>query len=126
MRPSHVVALYRTALAVALLIVVWRTPSYASVADQVPLAWPVLWAYLILTLVTLWLAWTDWWVSHSSRRWAYLADFTLAFALLYTLERGDGGPVGPFMAFYVYLALVATLLWPRKIVIRVIAGIILT
>lgn len=126
LRPSHIVALYRTALALALLIVVWRTPSYASVADQVPLAWPVLWAYLILAVVTLWLAWTDWWLSHSSRRWAYLADFILAFALLYTLERGDGGPVGPFMAFYVYLALVATLLWPPRIVIRVIAGIILT
>ena len=27
-------------------------------------------------------------------------------------RRRDGGPVGPFMAFYVYLALVATLLWP--------------
>lgn len=125
MRPSHVVAICRTALALALIIVIWRTPSYAAVASEVSFGWPVLVVYLLFTLVMLWLAWTHWWLSHHLRRWAFLTDAVIAFGLLYTLEKGDGGPVGPFMAFFVYLAMVATLLWPPRVALRVIAGLIL-
>jgi signal transduction histidine kinase len=109
LRSGNVIAFCRVAVALALLGTALGEARGSLPGPDRHLL--LMAAYLAWSLFLLVLARTNWWLSHHLTKAALAADFLVAFTLLYMTEVTVTGAVSPFMAFFIFLLLSATLQW---------------
>lgn len=109
LRPGLIVALFRIALALALLATSLLSPGYPIARGTLP--FHALAIYLVFGLAVLGVTLRHWWLEHRLRMVSFLVDAATALLLLYWVEGGDAAFISPFMAFHTYLMITATLIW---------------
>lgn len=109
LRSGNVIALCRVAVALALLgTALGEARQFLPGPDAALL---LMVGYFAWSLSLLGLTRMNWWLSHHLTKVALAIDFLVAFALLYMTEVAVTGAVSPFMAFFIFLLLSATLQW---------------
>ena len=109
LRPGLIVAIFRIALALALLATSLLAPGYPIARGSIP--FQALAIYLVFGLAMLGVTLGHWWLEHRLRTVSFVIDATMALLLLYWVEGGDTAFISPFMAFHTYLMITATLIW---------------
>jgi signal transduction histidine kinase len=109
LRPGLIVAIFRIALALALLATSMLASDFPILRGSLPFYG--LTAYLGFGIAMLAVALWHWWFEHYLRIPAFVFDAVTALLVLYWVEGGDAAFVSPFMAFHAYLMITATLIW---------------
>ncbi len=123
LRSDRIIALCRVVLAALLIATSWLDPGYPIVTSRSSAI--LMWGYLAYATAALVIAFTDWWLTHRIRPVAFVIDVVAAFAVLYLIEAAGLGLVSPFMGFFIFLVLSATLIWRARTVAVIVAGLIL-
>lgn len=125
---SRIVAVCRIALTLALVLTSGLAPALPLQAVSAALAG--LAAYLLFSTIMLVIAWRHWWLNHRLRHAGFAVDVVVSFVTLYWMEGTGRGLVSPFMVFYIYLLITATLLWRSRgaaiAMLLIVAGYIAT
>lgn len=109
LRPGLIVAIFRIALALALLATSMLAPDFPISRGSLPFYG--LTVYLAFGVTMLAVAFWHWWFEHYLRIPAFVFDAVVALLVLYWVEGGGAAFVSPFMAFHAYLMITATLIW---------------
>lgn len=106
---SRTVAICRIGLILALAV------SYAAENRSFPVPGPAAYAgvsaYLLYAMMMLVFAWRHWWADHQLRYAAFVIDTAASLAILIWVEGSGQGLISPFMVFFIFLMITATLLW---------------
>lgn len=122
LRSDRVIALCRMTLAGMLLATGWLDRSYPIMAT--PAGSALLWSYLGYSVLTLAIAFTDWWLTHRIRPLAFAVDIAAAYAVLYLIEASGLGLVSPFMGFFIFLVVTSTLIWRTRTAVGIAVALV--
>lgn len=103
------IALCRLALALVLVIVLYVDPSQ-PVRDSVT-AYILVGSYVAASLVLLVVTWSNWWLDHMLRVPGLLCDGAMFLTAFYFTESGSSDLTSPFLSFFIFIMLSATLRW---------------
>ena len=108
-RSGRIIAVCRTVLAAVFFAALWIDPGQpvrSSTAGYV-----ILLGYLILAAVMLAVAWRDWWWDHRLAWPMHILDIVAFLAAVFFTETTDDDFTSPFLAFFAFLMLSATIRW---------------
>jgi signal transduction histidine kinase len=108
-RSGRIIALCRFLLATVFFIALWVAPDQpvrSSTSGYVMLC-----GYMLLASVLLVIAWRNWWWDQRLAWPMHLVDVGLFLASVYFTETNNDGFTSPFLAFFAYLMLSATIRW---------------
>ena len=111
LKAGSVISMCRVAVALAMLATSITDIGALPVRNDTML---VMVGYLAASAILLAVSRINWWLDHHLAKPAFAIDFVIAFWLLYLNEVSVTGAVSPFMAFFIFLLLSATLQWKAK------------
>jgi signal transduction histidine kinase len=121
-RSGRIIALCRAVLALVFFIALWIDP--AQPVRSSGLGYALLGGYLLFAAVMLAIAMSGWWIDHRAA-WPALAIDIFAFlAAVYFTESVRDDFTSPFLAFFAYLMLSATIRWNWRV--TAVTGLIAT
>ena len=108
-RSGRIIAVTRLMLAAVFFLALWVDPNQPARSSTV--GYLILAGYLVVALALTLVAWSSWWWDYRLAWPAHVVDF-LAFlsAVFFTEGVGDDF-TSPFLAFFAFLMLAATLRW---------------
>lgn len=112
-RSGRIIALSRFALATVFFIALWLAPDQpvrGSTSGYVILS-----GYMLLASVVLMIAWRNWWWDQRLAWPMHIIDVVLFLAAVYFTETDNDGFTSPFLAFFAYLMLSATIRWDWRV-----------
>jgi signal transduction histidine kinase len=96
-------------LAAVFFLALWLDPTQPVRSSTTGYA--TLLAYLVLAAVTLAIAWRDWWWDHRLAWPMHVIDIVAFLVAVYFTETADDDFTSPFLAFFAFLMLSATIRW---------------
>lgn len=75
----------------------------------------MLFGYMLLSSLVLVIAWRNWWWDQRLAWPMHLVDVVLFLAAVYFTETNNDGFTSPFLAFFAYLMLSATIRWDWRV-----------
>lgn len=112
-RSGRIIALCRFALATVFFIALWVAPDQpvrSSTSGYV-----MLFGYMLLSSWVLVIAWRNWWWDQRLALPMHVIDVVLFLAAVYFTETNNDGFTSPFLAFFAYLMLSATIRWNWRV-----------
>lgn len=120
-RTGRIIAVTR--LLLIILVALWVSLDREQPVHGGKLAYAVFAAYGVYALALVWIAWRDWWLEYHLTWPSYLADSALFISSLYFTEEVSNDFVSPNIAFFIFLAVLATLRWNRGTAITILVGL---
>jgi len=114
-RSGRVIALTRLMLATAFLLALWIDPSQP--ARSTAAGYSIIAGYLVLALALCVVAWRSWWWDFRLAWPAHVIDTAAFLSAVFFTEGVDADFTSPFLAFFAYLMLAATLRWGWRMTI---------
>jgi signal transduction histidine kinase len=112
-RSGRVIALCRALMALVFFVALWVDPAQPVRATE--LGYTLIGGYLALSVVLMAVAMTNWWWDHRLA-WPILVVDILAFlAAVFFTEGVDDDFTSPFLAFFAFLMLAATIRWDWRV-----------
>ncbi|WP_340588686.1 sensor histidine kinase [Erythrobacter alti] len=108
-RSGRIIAICRLALAAVFVLAIWLDPMQPVRSSA--LGYAILATYLSVALLQLVIAWRYWWHDRFLALPAYILDLLVFLAAVYFTENVAEDFTSPFIAFFAYLMLAATLRW---------------
>jgi signal transduction histidine kinase len=108
-RSGRIVALCRFALAMVFFLALWVAPDQPVRSSTTGYA--ILFGYILLALLLLAIAWRNWWWDRRLAWPMHVLDVVLFLAAVYFTETDNDGFTSPFLAFFAFLLLSATIRW---------------
>jgi signal transduction histidine kinase len=108
-RSGRIIALCRTALAAVFFLALWLDPTQPTRSSTA--GYIILLGYLLLAAAMLAIAWRDWWWDHRLAWPIHVVDVVAFLAAVYFTETTDDDFTSPFLAFFAFLMLSATIRW---------------
>jgi signal transduction histidine kinase len=108
-RSGRIVALYRFLMATVFFIALWLAPDQPARGSTTGYA--ILFGYMVLASILLVIAWRNWWWDQRLAWPMHGVDVLLFLAAVYFTETNNDGFTSPFLAFFAYLMLSATIRW---------------
>lgn len=108
-RSGRVIALCRAVLALVFFLVLWIDPGQPVRSGE--LGYELLGEYLLFAAIMLAIAFRSWWWDHRLAWPAMAADMLAFLAAVYFTESTGDDFTSPFLAFFAYLMLAATIRW---------------
>jgi signal transduction histidine kinase len=108
-RSGRIIALCRFLLATVFFIALWLAPDQPARSGATGYA--ILFGYMVLASVLVVIAWRNWWWDQRLALSMHLVDVLLFLAAVYFTETNNDGFTSPFLAFFAYLMLSATIRW---------------
>ena len=108
-RSGRIIALTRLLLAAVFFLALWLDPNQPVRSSTAGYA--ILFAYLIFGVAMHSVAWRSWWWDHRLAWPAHFVDVLAFLAAVYFTESADDDFTSPFLAFFAYLMLAATIRW---------------
>ena len=121
-RSSRIIAFCRMVLAVVFFLALWFDPDQpvrSSVGGYV-----LLFGYMALAVALLGTARRSWWWDYRLARPVHVIDIVLFLAAVYFTETADDDFTSPFLAFFAFLMLSATIRWNWRV--TALTGIVVT
>jgi signal transduction histidine kinase len=112
-RSGRIIALCRFALATVFFIALWLAPDQP--VRDVTTGYIILFGYMLLASLMLVIAWRNWWWDQRLAWPMHLVDVVLFLAAVYFTETNNDGFTSPFLAFFAYLMLSATIRWDWRV-----------
>ena len=112
-RSGRIIALCRGVLAAVFFLALWVDPGQpvrSSTAGYV-----LLFGYLVLAAFLLILAWRSWWWDSRLARPMHAVDIAAFLAAVYFTETTGDDFTSPFLAFFAFLMLSATIRWDWRV-----------
>jgi signal transduction histidine kinase len=108
-RSGRIIALCRFALATVFFIALWLAPDQP--VRSVATGYAILFGYMLLSSLLLVIAWRNWWWDQRLAWPMHVLDVVLFLAAVYFTETNNEAFTSPFLAFFAYLMLSATIRW---------------
>jgi len=121
-RSGRVIALTRMVLATVFFLALWVDPDQPMRATR--LGYSLLLGYMFVAAALLLLAWSDWWWDNRLAWPALLVDILSFLASVFFTEGASDDFTSPFLAFFAFLMLAATIRWDWRV--TVLTGLIVT
>lgn len=115
-RSGRIVALCRLVLALAFFASLWIDPMQP--VRSVPQGYALLAGYSLFALAMAVIAWRSWWHDFRFARAAHVIDILAFLAAIFVTEGTVDEFTSPFLAFYAYLMLSATVRWGWQETVR--------
>jgi signal transduction histidine kinase len=112
-RSGRIIALCRFVLATVFFIALWvdpQQPVRSSLAG-----YSILFSYMVVASVLLMIAWRNWWWDHRLAWPMHAIDAAMFLAAVYFTETLSDDFTSPFLAFFSYLMLSATIRWDWRV-----------
>jgi signal transduction histidine kinase len=120
---GRVIALTRVVLAAVFFLALWLDPQQPARASE--LGYALLFAYLAMAISLMVLAWRSWWWDFRLAWPAMIADIGVFLAAVFITEGGTADDfTSPFLAFFAFLMLSATIRWDWRM--TVLTGLVAT
>jgi signal transduction histidine kinase len=103
------IAVSRLALAVLFLLVLYGDP-YQPVRDEWK-GYLIAFSYVALSLALLVVTWNNWWLDYKLRLPALLGDGAMYITAVYFTQSGSTDFTSPYLSFFIFISLSATLRW---------------
>lgn len=121
-RSGRVIALCRLALASVFFIALWIDPEQPVRSST--LGYAILGSYFLVSLLLLWIAWASWWHDFGMATLTHVLDVMAFLVAIYFTEGAVSEFTSPFLAFFAFLMLSATIRWGWRR--TVITGLVVT
>lgn len=121
-RSGRIIALCRTILAAVFFLALWLDPTQPARSSTA--GYVILLAYLVLATVMLAVAWRDWWWDHRLAWPMHVVDIAAFLLAVYFTETAGDDFTSPFLAFFAFLMLSATIRWDWRD--TVLTGVVAT
>lgn len=118
---GRAIALCRLALAVVFVVALYVDPNQ-PVRDGAT-AFALIGSYVAVALALVLVTWNSWWLDHILRLPALLCDAAMFLTAFYFTESGVGDLTSPFLSFFIFIMLSATLRWGWRGMAIVAAGL---
>jgi signal transduction histidine kinase len=121
-RSGRIIALCRLAMAAVFFAALWidpKQPVRSSTAGYF-----MLFDYLIISAALLLLAWRNWWWDQRLAWFVHGLDVVAFLAAVYFTETVNDDFTSPFLAFFIFLMLSATIRWDWRV--TMLTGIVVT
>ena len=112
-RSGRIISLCRMVLATVFFVTLWVTPDQPVRANVAGYA--ILFYYMVIASVLLAIAWRNWWWDQRLAWPAHVFDAALFLAAVYFTEAGNDSFSSPFLVFFAYLMLAATIRWDWRV-----------
>jgi signal transduction histidine kinase len=112
-RSGRIIALCRFALATTFFIALWVAPDQPVRSGAS--GYVILFGYMLLALLLLAIAWRSWWWDQRLAGPMHLLDVTVFLAAVYFTEADNDSFTSPFLAFFAFLLLSATIRWDWRV-----------
>ncbi|MDE2596291.1 MAG: ATP-binding protein [Sphingomonadales bacterium] len=112
-RSSRVIALCRLVMVLVFTIVLWLDPDQPTRKDDLGSAMLVL--YITVSAILLPIAWRDWWLDFRLAPATFALDGAMFLVAVFYTESPSTDFVSPFLAFFTYLMLTATIRWNWRV-----------
>ena len=112
-RSGRIIALCRFVLATVFFIALWVAPDQP--VRSVMTGYVILFGYMLLSSLILVVAWRNWWWDQRLALPMHVLDVILFLAAVYFTETNNDGFTSPFLAFFAYLMLSATIRWDWRV-----------
>jgi signal transduction histidine kinase len=112
-RSGRIIALCRFVLATVFFIALWLAPDQP--VRSITSGYVILSGYMLVASVVLMIAWRNWWWDQRLAWPMHLVDVVLFLAAVYFTETNNDGFTSPFLAFFAYLMLSATIRWDWRV-----------
>jgi signal transduction histidine kinase len=112
-RSGRIIALCRAVLALVFFLALWIDPSQP--VREAALGYSLLGGYLLLATVMLVISLRSWWFDHRLAWPALLIDILAFLAAVYFTEGVVDDFTSPFLAFFAFLMLAATIRWNWRV-----------
>lgn len=112
-RSGRIIALTRAVLALVFFLALWVDPSQPVRESE--LGYALLGSYLLLAAILLAIAFRSWWWDHRLAWPAMAVDLFAFLAAVYFTESAIDDFTSPFLAFFAYLMLAATIRWDWRV-----------
>jgi signal transduction histidine kinase len=108
-RSGRTIGLCRFVLATVFYIALWVAPDQPVRSSAS--GYGILFGYMLLASVMLVIAWRNWWWDQRLAWPMHVVDIVLFLAAVYFTEANNDSFTSPFLAFFAYLMLSATIRW---------------
>jgi signal transduction histidine kinase len=108
-RSGRIIALCRFVMATVFFLALWIAPDQPARSSEA--GYVILAGYLVLSVGLLVVAWRNWWWDQRLAWPMHVLDVVLFLAAVYFTETGNDSFSSPFLAFFAYLMLAATIRW---------------
>jgi signal transduction histidine kinase len=112
-RSGRIIALCRLVMAAVFFLAMWIDPAQPVRASD--LGYTLIGSYLVLSLVLLGIAITNWWWDHRLAWPALVVDILAFLAAVFFTESGGDDFTSPFLAFFTFLMLATTIRWDWRV-----------
>ncbi len=112
-RSGRIIAVTRFVLAAVFYIALWIDPSQPLRSSRA--GYVILFFYLVLAVAMGWIAWRSWWWDRRLAWPAHVVDILTFLAAVYFTEGGGDDFTSPFLAFFAFLMLSATIRWDWRL-----------
>jgi signal transduction histidine kinase len=106
---GRVIAFTRLVLAVVFFLALWIDPAQPARASA--LGYALLFGYMLVAIALLATSWRSWWWDHRLSWPAMLVDVLAFLAAVFFTEGTADDFTSPFLAFFAFLMLAATIRW---------------
>jgi signal transduction histidine kinase len=112
---GRVIALTRVVLAAVFFLALWLDPQQPIRAST--FGYALLGAYLVLATGLLALSWRSWWWDHRLAWPTLLIDVSMLLAAVFVTEGAADDFTSPFLAFFAFVMLAATIRWDWRMTV---------
>lgn len=112
-RSGRTIALCRIVLATVFFIALWLAPDQPVRSG--PVGYALLFGYMVASSLLLMIAWRNWWWDQRLAWPMHVIDVTMFLASVYFTEANNDAFTSPFLAFFAYLMLSATIRWDWRV-----------
>jgi signal transduction histidine kinase len=112
-RSGRIIALCRFVLATVFFVALWIDPSQPARSDIA--GYGMLFGFMLISTGLFILAWSDWWWDQRLAWPMHFFDITAFLGAVYFTETNNGRFTSPFLAFFSYLMLSATIRWNWRV-----------
>ncbi|HEY7806663.1 MAG TPA: histidine kinase [Croceibacterium sp.] len=112
-RSGRIIALCRLLMAVVFFVALWLAPDQPVRSG--PTGYVMLFGYMMLASLMLLIAWRNWWWDERLAWPMHAVDVLLFLAAVYFTETNNDSFTSPFLAFFSYLMLSATIRWDWRV-----------
>jgi signal transduction histidine kinase len=112
-RSGRIIALCRFVLATVFFLALWFAPDQPVRSSTT--GYVMLFGYMLLASLLLVIAWRNWWWDQRLAWPMHVLDVVLFLAAVYFTETNNDGFTSPFLAFFAYLMLSATIRWDWRV-----------
>jgi signal transduction histidine kinase len=112
-RSGRIVGLCRFVLATVFFLALWLDPQQPVRSGTV--GYIMLFGYMVLAIALLVVAWRDWWWDRRSAWPVHVVDVVAFLAAVYFTETSNDDFTSPFLAFFSFLMLSATIRWDWRV-----------